>query len=207
MSSFEDLTGMKFGMLTIIGPYERSKCSARRYMAKCDCGRVVPVYAGHVKHQQSCGCIRGKHHSTRHYKHYMTGKRLYNIWSSMKARCMNPNSDAYDNYGGRGITVCESWLDFEQFKNWAMSSGYNDTLTIERIDVNKGYCPENCTWATRIDQARNRRSSRYLTYNNETHTLAEWADILNIKYHTLCSRINNYGWSIEKAFTTPVRGA
>lgn len=146
---------------------------------------------------QSYGCVTKKHG--------MFGTRIYKIWDGMKYRCTNPNSDAYHNYGGRGITVCDEWIhDFMAFYNWSMSHGYSDDLTLDRINVNGNYCPENCRWADDITQHNNTRTNRYIEYNGETHTMAEWAKIKGMKYVTLNTRINKYHWPIAKALTTPL---
>ena len=115
--------------------------------------------------------------------------RLYRIWLNMRNRCNNPKSVKYDAYGGRGITICDQWNDFNQFEQWALSNGYNDWLTIDRIDNDCGYSPNNCRWTTVTEQANNRRSSVRVEYNGESHTLAEWARIVGINYKTLTNRI------------------
>jgi len=131
----------------------------------------------------------------------MSRKRLYGIWYTMKTRCYKEKCINYKNYGGRGITVCNEWQsDFENFYNWALENGYVEGLSIDRIDNNKGYSPENCRWATRIEQANNQRSNHLITYNGKTQTLKQWADELKIPYTSLKSRINNYNFPIEKAF-------
>ena len=108
----------------------------------------------------------------------------------MKARCNNPNNQAYHNYGGRGITVCKEWdEDFQAFYDWSMKNGYDPDLTIERVDNDKGYYPENCRWATRLEQANNKRSCKCITYNDETRTIAEWSRIFNVNYSAFMSRV------------------
>lgn len=109
----------------------------------------------------------------------------------MRARCNNPKNHAYKNYGGRGITVCNEWdEDFKSFYDWAMNNGYKPNLSIDRIDNDKGYCPDNCRWATRIEQSNNRRMCRHIIYNEVDHTIAEWSRILNVPYRNLRERIN-----------------
>lgn len=123
--------------------------------------------------------------------HGMARTRIYRIWAGMKSRCNNPKDDDYKNYGGRGITVCEDWDNsFEPFHTWAISAGYRDDLTIDRIDNNKGYCPENCRWATRKEQNRNFRPNHLVTINGETKCLASWADELGINYETFRQRVS-----------------
>lgn len=120
----------------------------------------------------------------------------------MRNRCDNPNSDVYERYGGRGIKVCEAWYNYETFAQWALANWYTDELTIERKNVNEGYCPENCTWITRSEQARNRRNNVPITFQGETKTGAEWARALGLNKHAVLRRIQN-GMSIEEALTTP----
>ena len=124
----------------------------------------------------------------------------------MKKRCYSENEIGYENYGGRGITVCDEWKNnFEAFYNWAIENGYKDGLTLDRKDNDGQYCPENCKWSTVKEQANNRRSNHLLTLNGETHNLMEWSEITGIPYHTLKKRINGSKWSTEKALTTPVK--
>ena len=140
--------------------------------------------------------------------------RLNVIYNDMKLRCLNPNSNNFYLYGGRGITICLEWLNKEPsgiknytkgyiaFKEWAFSNGYKDNLTLDRIDSNKSYCPENCRWVSPKTQSNNIRSNIHLTYKGQSKTLAQWAECLKINYHTLYSRLYQYHWSIEEAFST-----
>jgi len=139
------------------------------------------------------------------YKHGGKGTRLYRIWLNMKNRCHNPKTPPFKNYGARGITVCDEWKDdFQAFHDWAMANGYADHLTIDRIDNDGNYCPENCRWTTPLVQGNNSRHNHMITYEGETHPLREWAKILGFTYPTLSNRINTYGWDVKRAFTTPV---
>ena len=146
--------------------------------------------------------------NTKHGESPRPGKnasRLYAIWDNMRSRCNNSNNPKYKDYGGRGISVCQEWDDFSTFKEWALENGYRDNLSIDRIDVNGGYSQENCRWATQKDQSRNTRVNHFVTYNGETKTIAEWAEIKDIPYHTLKHRINKYGFTAEEALTIPVK--
>ena len=126
-----------------------------------------------------------------------------NIWRAMKERCYNSKCEAYHNYGGRGIIVCDEWLhNFKAFYDWSITNGYRDDLTIDRIDVNGNYEPSNCRWVTRLTQANNQRTNHLITYKGETHTMAEWAKIKHISYGALRQRLYRK-WSIEKALNTP----
>ena len=122
----------------------------------------------------------------------------------MKRRCLNKNDARYKDYGGRGITVCKEWLEFLTFYNWASSAGYADGLSIDRIDNNKGYSPENCRWVTMSYQALNKRTNRNISFNGETKTIKEWSDIFGINYTTLKVRLDR-GWDIEDALTRNVK--
>lgn len=124
----------------------------------------------------------------------------------MKQRCNNPKNHAYKYYGGRGIKICDEWLEFKTFYEWAMKNGYEENLTIDRIDNDGDYCPKNCRWSNRFVQANNKRNNVFVEFNGDRKTISEWARIIGIKQPTLSNRINNLGWSIDKAFTTPVRG-
>lgn len=134
------------------------------------------------------------------FKHGKRNTNIYGVWQTMKTRCYNEHSEKYKNYGGRGITVCDEWRnDFQAFYNWAINNGYDDNLTIDRIDVNEDYSPSNCRWITNKEQQRNRRNNRNITINGETHCLSEWCEILGLNYNTVRSRLNIYKWSIERA--------
>ena len=195
MPKFQDLTGMKYGKLTALKRAE-NRSNTTMWVCQCDCGNITTVAAHHLKngHTKSCGCLFVPK------SHVMTNTRLHRIWAAMKTICTNPNFFAYKNYGGRGIHICDEWMNsFETFYEWSMRNGYADDLTIDRIDNNRGYEPSNCRWATRSEQSSNRRSVHEITYNGETHNIKEWAEITGINYHTLFSRITNPKWSVERA--------
>lgn len=136
-------------------------------------------------------------------KHGDHKKRLYRIWIGMKYRCNNPNHSYYRDYGARGITVCGEWEKYENFRDWALSNGYQNDLTIDRIDNDKGYSPENCRWITMKKQSNNRRTNRVIECNGEKHTLSEWSEIVGVCVGTLWDRLKN-GWSTERALFEPV---
>lgn len=132
--------------------------------------------------------------------------RIYSIWTDMKTRCNNPNRPKYARYGGRGIKLCDEWNnDFQAFYDWAMDNGYSDTLTIDRIDNNGNYCPENCRWITMAEQAANKSTIHYITHNGETLSMAEWARQTGIPRQVLKDRICRYGWEPDRALKVPVR--
>jgi hypothetical protein len=128
--------------------------------------------------------------------------RLYNIWRGVKRRCLNHNYHHYQNYGGKGIRICDEWLKYENFEEWALANGYSDNLTIERLDSNGDYCPENCVWADRIEQNNNTSRNHYAEWNGGAYTIAELSKISGIKQNTLLYRIRR-GWSVDKAMNTP----
>lgn len=196
---YEDLTGRKYGMLSV--KELRGVVKSRRiWHCICDCGNHKDVREDSLKkYTRSCGCkIKEKaKEKGKGATHGKSHTRLYGIWGGMKTRCYNPHDTGYKYYGERGITVCNEWLnDFEAFYKWAMQNGYADNLTIDRIDVNGNYEPSNCCWATRREQRINQRQKE-VTYNNEKHTLLEWADITGIKYDTLLWRYK-HNWSADK---------
>lgn len=140
-----------------------------------------------------------------HFVHGFAHKeKLYGVWKCMRQRCSDPNISRADYYVNKGIRVCEEWKDYLAFREWALSSGYREGLSIDRIDNNGDYCPENCRWATPKQQANNQSRNRRITYNGETRTLSEWSELVDIPYDTIKRRIYQ-GWNVEKALTEPVR--
>lgn len=203
MGRFLDLTGMRFGRWTVLRYVGYNKGSL--WECRCDCGKIKNVRSDRLRYGKStsCGCFRAKvtakETALKISKHGMWGTRLYREWIQMKQRCSPSCSKTqYDRYYGRGIRVCSEWEhDFDAFAKWALSNGYNDSLSIDRIDNDGDYEPTNCRWVTEETQANNKCTSRFVTYNGETKTLAEWAKKLNINYSTLCSRLSR-GKSLQE---------
>ena len=138
-------------------------------------------------------------------KHGKCHTRLYQIWNAMKQRCSNPKAISYKYYGAKGVTVCQEWQDgFQAFHDWATANGYSDNLTLDRVDANGDYCPDNCRWTTNKEQQNNTSYNRLITYGAETHNITQWAEILNIPRNVLYNRIRR-GWDIEKIITTKKR--
>lgn len=201
----KDLIGQKFGKLVAIEHFVQQGQSWCK--CKCDCENVKNVRASCLISgvTQSCGCYQRERTSTTNRLHGESGTRLYKIWKHMKGRCLCKSDKNYSLYGGRGISIYENWMNsYENFRNWAIQSGYSEKLTIDRINVDGNYCPENCRWVTVKAQANNKRTNIYVTLGNETHTLAEWGEINGISYETIDKR-RRYGWSNESAVSTPVR--
>ena len=208
MPKMVDLTGQKFGSWTVIKrAQDHISNSGNRFTAwtcRCECGTAKDVVANSLLggRSMSCGCKQYDHSRLTAKANFTTHgdskTRLYKIWAGMKKRCTNPKSSAYPNYGARGIKVCSEWLnDFVSFKKWAMENGYNDALTIDRIDVNGDYSPENCRWSTATAQANNRRSNVKYPYSGSMWTLADLSRELNIPYKTLHKKIHS-GIPLEK---------
>ena len=204
----QDLTGKKFGRLTVL-ELAYKKGYEKYYKCQCECGTIKYIRSNSLTcgHSLSCGCLHSeimkKYITERNTTHNLSKHPLHNIWQHIKKRCYNKNTPQYDDYGGRGIKICDEWLnDFKAFYDWAIDNGYKKGLSIDRINNNGNYEPNNCRWATRKEQNNNTRRNFYITYNNETHTLAEWAEIKNINSKTLWQRFKR-NWSVERAFNTP----
>lgn len=204
--NFIDLTGRRFGRLVVVEREGTQKSGAARWRCHCDCGKSKVIDGTSLRsgHTKSCGCLAHEPAKILNLKHGKRNTRLYGIWNGIKQRCYNPNRQKFASYGGRGITMCDEWRnDFKTFYDWAMTHGYTDELSIDRIDVNGNYEPSNCQWVTVQEQAYNKTTSVTLTYNGETKTIAEWAKVKGLKTVTLWVRLYRYNWSIEKALATP----
>jgi hypothetical protein len=204
MSRIIDLTGQRFGKITVMEFYGTTKARQAIWTCRCDCGNEINVRASSLRNgdTKSCGCLQRKISKEVNTKHGEAHTRLHYIWSAMKDRCSNPHNHAFEHYGARGIFVCDEWQGYTNFRDWAISNGYEASLTIDRIDNCKGYSPDNCRWTTMKEQSNNRRSNHVISFEGESHTLEEWARIKGLKYGTLSSRINRCHWGIEKALTT-----
>lgn len=197
----------KPGDVIVNGAELVKRVNSRLWEIRCKCGESFIAQPSDSQGRcTKCGYIANSANRTKHGEAYnkqkKTTSRLYNIWLGIRARCNNKNNHKYSDYGGRGISICKEWDSYEAFKNWAVSNGYADNLSIDRVDVNGNYEPSNCRWITQKEQMRNTRNNHLLTYNGETMTMVEWAERCGIKYHTLKQRINKYGWTIERALTT-----
>lgn len=178
--------GAKFGKLTVIGISPKNSNKKVCYVCKCECGntKVTDKYSLIHGETKSCGCLVTKHNDS--------NTTLYYIWKNIKFRCNNKNHKEYKNYGGRGIKICDEWNDYSLFKVWAIKSNYKRGLTIDRIDANKGYYPENCRWIKLKEQSRNKTSNLYFSYNGHIYNLHELSNILHINYTTLHNHFTKY---------------
>lgn len=213
MGKFIDLTGREFERLRVIERAENAKNGRVQWLCECRCGNMVIVRASDLMNRvKSCGCLRketavanGKTQTT----HGLRNTKLYKEWIGIKTRCYNKNAPGYKDYGGRGITMCDEWLnDFMAFYTWAMEAGYDETAprgecTLDRRENNGPYSPENCRWITNTEQQNNKRNNRLITFDGRTQTVPQWSMETGINQSTIHSRLNN-GWSPERTLTEHV---
>jgi hypothetical protein len=201
-----DLTGRVFGYLTVLhrAPIATAKTKTARWVCQCACGNVVERQSQYLrnttrKYPRSCGCHHGNE------MHKMSYSRPFRIWMGLRSRCTKPTDKDWKNYGARGITVCPQWLhSFETF--WRdMQPGYADSLTLDRLDVNGPYSPDNCRWATTYQQANNTRYNRHIDTPKGRMTIAQAARAFGLKPVTLYARLTRYKWPLERALSTPGR--
>ena len=198
----KDLIVQRFGKLTVVGRSSKYLNQKVYWHCKCDCGNEVDVIGSLLVNGRSktCGCS--------HVTQGGFGKsRLYEVWFAMMSRCTKPENKHYSNYGGRGIKVCDEWKDFLKFKEWADKTGYDETAprgqyTIDRVDNNGNYCPENCQWKTMLEQANNKRNTRMIEYNGEKKSILEWSKSTGLSTSLIKSRYDR-GWTPEEIFTIP----
>ena len=197
-----DLTGQRFNKLIVINK-EKTENGRIFWNCLCDCGNNIVVITGNLKSNRvkSCGCLKVQKLIERSTIHNQRHSKLYEVWKSIKQRCFNPNNSSYKNYGGRGITMCDEWKnDFTSFLNWSINNGYSIGLTIDRVNNDWNYCPNNCRWVDRRIQANNTRCNKLITINNKTDTLANWIRFYKISYSSYYKRIKK-GLSEQEALT------
>lgn len=202
-----DLTGQRFGRWLVTEYAGRGNRGEIQYHCRCDCGteRVLRRSSLTSGNSKSCGCLSREVAAKRGTTHGDTGCRLYRIWAGIIQRCCNDRERyEWEKYGGRGITVCDEWRKYELFRDWAMVNGYRDDLSIDRINTNGNYCPDNCRWATNYEQSNNKRTSKIIVFDGGAGTVREFADKYGLAYSCLYARLHN-GWSTEKALLTPSR--
>lgn len=230
----EDLTGHKFGRWKVLCQAEDYIQPSNgkhhdMWLCECDCEfhTIKAVQGKHLKGGKSTKCIycsrlESKKRLTERNKSVLpkflrnplsseetTLKDAYHririIWNGMKGRCNNKNNENYHRYGGRGIEICDEWYIFDTFYEWALNNGYKDGLSIDRIDNDGNYEPNNCRWVNDIIQANNRSTNHLIEYNGETHTLQEWSRIIGIDRRIIWKRITRDGWSVSEALGTPIK--
>ena len=207
-----NLIGQKFGRLTVIQKhplcYITPSTGKRqsRWECRCECGNTTVVVQSQLisGHTRSCGCLQRERSAQAHTIHGGRYDRLHSVWANMKNRCNNPNYSEYASYGGRGIRVCEEWDTYPPFKDWAMLHGYRDdsprgVLTLDRIDVNGPYSPDNCRFVDMFEQANNKQNTVLVDYEGQTKTISQWSDELGIKYDWIYYRVRTKGMSLQEA--------
>lgn len=205
-----DLTGQRFGRLTVLNIAHRKRDAQGDvrifWLCKCDCGNTCIVRRSQLRSgsTKSCGCLSRELSSSRNKTHGLYGTKIYKIWSGMKSRCRYSSCQDYKYYGGKGITYCEEWNDFTSFYEWAIENGYQDGLSLERINVKGNYEPSNCKWVTLREQRYNLTKSLKYTINEKTKCLAEWCEIYNVPYQTVYKRIKKQNLDIHEALTKPI---
>ena len=195
----DDLTGKKYGRLTVLS-YSHSYQRKAHWLCKCTCGEEKVIRGQSLKtgNTSSCGCLHKEIGPERYRTHGFSDERLYRIYAGMKTRCTNENHHSYFDYGRRGIKIDADWAnDFVKFRTWALNNGYSDDLTIERNDADGDYCPSNCTWIPGTDQAKNRRSSTFIEFQDLTMTPTEFSDAFAIPYSTVIRRLGD-GWLADR---------
>lgn len=195
-----DISGQRFGRLVAIC-FSGKKNRRNFWKFRCDCGKEVEINISSVLcgRSTSCGCFHDEVTGSLNKSHGESKTRLYQCWRDMKVRCLLKTSKNWRNYGGRGISVCEERLNsYESFRDWSVENGYSDNLTLDRVDVNGNYCPENCRWTDRSVQNRNRRTTVFISLNGETKTEREWLSAIGYKSTSSFSYYKNSGYSNEE---------
>ena len=201
-----EMTGKRFGRLVVVEQAGISLTKKALWLCRCECGeeRIIAGYDLRAGNCRSCGCLRRDMLVERNTTHGKTYSKVYRSWAHVLDRCLNPNDGAFQNYGGRGITVCARWQSFENFLKDMGEPPAGAGVSIERVENNGNYEPGNCCWATQKEQSRNKRNNRFLTFNGVTLCVSDWAKRIGMKCSTLQQRIIS-GWSAEDALTKPLR--
>lgn len=207
-SRFIDLTGQIFGRLTVIGYAGQTESKDSTWFCRCKCEKLTRVHGTALKsgNTTSCGCMKIEILKERRITHGQSGGQRtpeYNTWKAIRGRTQNPNNKRFSDYGGRGITVCARWQKFENF--FADMGVRPEGKSLDRIENDGNYCPENCRWATRVEQNNNKRNSHKFAYAGKAQNINQWANEMGMPAKALGKRLNKYGWPIEKALTTPLK--
>jgi hypothetical protein len=211
----KDITGQKFNHLTAIRYSHKGKWNRAYWVFRCDCGNEKIISSNTVTKKnaevKSCGCVNDavRKSGNNHRIHGDANTRLYKVWKNMRRRCYGSDASSNKWYKDRGIKICEEWNDYRLFRLWALANGYDENAefmqcTLDRIDTNGDYCPENCRWVSCKVQANNKTNNRLVEWNGDIHTLSEWSDIVGIPFNIIASRYYSYGWTIEDALSVPV---
>lgn len=204
-NDFKNLAQQTFGDLLVIGRVDNKKIgkkSGTYFLCKCVCGNFTCVISYSLrdgrKHHRCKECF-----AKANMTHGYSKTRLYQTWCGMRERTMTKHSRGYKFYGAKGIKICDEWLDFLTFRKWALSNGYDDTLTIERLDNSKGYCPENCTWIPPEDQAKNKTNTYLFEIDGEIRSFREWTNLYNRPHVTIYRKVFEHGMSLKEALLSP----
>lgn len=193
MSKIIDLTGMRFGRLTVIERNGKNKCGDARWLCKCDCGNTTSVIGSKLRTgwTKSCGCLQREWASENFSTHRHSKTSLYNIWYNMKERCFRKTHIRYPRYGGRGIKICSEWMVFENFYDWAIANGYEEGLSLERKCIDGNYEPSNCCWIPRAKQAQNKSNTVWIVYRGERMCMAEFSRRIGVSVNVIRNRLKH----------------
>lgn len=211
LTKIKDLTGLEFGKLTVVSLTEERQGGSPIWLCNCSCGvKDVKVSTRKLNsgHTKSCGCLKSEKLTLSNTKHGQSRSRIYNIYIGMKSRCENKLDKNYDQYGGRGIIVCDEWVDFNNFHKWSVLNGYTDEMSLDRINNNGNYDPSNCRWVSMKLQANNRSNNILLNICGETLTLTECCEKYGLSYYKYQKRRwkgHNIEQEINDLFITEIK--
>lgn len=202
-----DRTGQRFGRLTVIEEAGRDKHRNVIWKCRCDCGNESYVTRADLKKTKSCGCWNIDAIIQRNTRHGASKRgsitKLYKVWAAVKQRCTNPKNKAYKNYGGRGIKLCDEWLEYEPFEKWAFENGYAEGLQLDRIDNNGSYSPDNCRFVSTVENSHNKRNNVWITIDGKTALAVDWAKEVGVDVEVIRKRLRK-GWTPKEAVFAPL---